>query len=398
MFLHRVRVVSSDSNQSRVSQGLVFAQLSGDSETIHIREANIRKDHSGRPLVGHGDSVLSAICHLNFMPQECEEDSHGIRDVVVVVNYEKPHGDLLSLCHPPGVMVLLTCLTLLYAIVPNQVGQRWILGPPSETVLSDLSSSAKNGPFYSGPEVRMAQKPTENRLLAQLPKSEYARLLPLLQPVVLHFNENLYETGATIDHAYFPNSGCLSALAVMKNGDCIEVATIGNEGMMGLTVAIGAETSPNKVIVQVAGDGLRMKAKDFKREFEQDSPFRQLLFRYHSAFLIHVSYSAACNGLHPVQQRCCRWLLMTHDRVHTDEIRLTHEFLSYMLGVRRPTVTEVLQPLQDAGLIGNTRGTIKILDRAGLEEACCECYQNTKDEYERLLGEQERPADRPGVG
>src|SRR4051812_33618992 len=145
--------------------------------------------------------------------------------------------------------------------------------------------------------------------------------------------------------------------------------------MLGMTIGIGAESSPNKVIVQVSGDALRMKADAFKEEISRDATFRRVMFLYHTAFLTQVSYSVACNGLHPVRQRCCRWLLMTQDRVHADELPLTHEFLGMMLGVRRASVTEVLQPLQDEGLIRGTRGTITVIDRAGLEKAACSCYR-----------------------
>jgi CRP-like cAMP-binding protein len=225
-----------------------------------------------------------------------------------------------------------------------------------------------------------------NRLLARLHESEYQRLIPALEAVSWGSGHVLYEARAPIDFAYFPTRGTASALTIMEDGSAIEVATIGNEGIVGMTLAIGAEASPNKVIVQVPGAALRMKASAFKKEAAQDGPFRRLLYLYHSAFLTQVSYSVACNGLHSAQQRCCRWLLMTQDRSQGDKsIRLTHEFLGFMLGVRRSTVTDVLQPLQDAGIIRNGRGEITILDRPRMEAECCECYRQVNEEYDRLF-------------
>jgi CRP-like cAMP-binding protein len=173
----------------------------------------------------------------------------------------------------------------------------------------------------------------------------------------------------------------------MEDGSAIEVATIGNEGVIGHSIFDGDdETSPHEVFIQVAGDALRMDIAVFKQECARGGPFGELLLRYNKAFLTQISQSVACNGLHSVQQRCCRWLLITRDRMETDVMPLTHEFLGVMLGVRRSTVTEVLGPLHDQGLISNSRGMITILDRAGLETLCCECYRKVKDEFDRLLG------------
>jgi len=228
--------------------------------------------------------------------------------------------------------------------------------------------------------------PIRNQLLARLPKADQDRFFPLLQPVQLEFKQVLYQVRSPIDSVYFPTRGTASALTILADGSAIEVATIGNEGMVGLMAILGAETSSNEVIVQIAGDALRLRREVLEKEAGPSSPLRQLLLLYHNAFLTQVSYCVACNGLHTVQQRCCRWLLMTRDRVESDEVPLTHEFLAIMLGVRRPSVTEVLHPLQEQGLIRNTRGTITIVDRKGLEALSCECYRCVRDEYTRLLG------------
>jgi CRP-like cAMP-binding protein len=224
-----------------------------------------------------------------------------------------------------------------------------------------------------------------NRLLDRLPESEYLHLLPFLTPVQLAFNQVLYEPRGPIDYAYFPTGAVTSTLTIMQDGSAIEVATVGDEGLVGHSVVIGGKTSPNKVIVQIGDGGLRIEARVLQMQAARNGPLRDLLDNYQTAFMAQVSQSVACNGLHRLEQRCCRWLLMTRDRVHSDDLRLTHEFLSIMLGARRASVTEVLGPLQEAGLVRSHRGQISIIDCAGLEERTCECYRVVKDEYERLL-------------
>ena len=172
-------------------------------------------------------------------------------------------------------------------------------------------------------------------------------------------------------------------MTVMEDGAAIEVATIGNEGMVGLNAFVGGLTSPYEVIVQVPGDGYRLSVPAMYREIRREGSLRGLLVKYHTAFTTQVAYSVACNGLHKIEQRCCRWLLMTADRVGSNVVQLTHEFLAVMLGVRRSSVTEVLRPLQDLGLVRNSRGTIELLDRPGLEARTCECYRMTIAEFSR---------------
>lgn len=225
-----------------------------------------------------------------------------------------------------------------------------------------------------------------NYLLARLPTAEYQQLLPHMRPCTLEFKQTLYDTRGAIDYAYFPLTGVTSALTVMENGGAIEVATVGREGMVGLPLLLEDETSPFKVIVQIAGEGLRIKASDLMAAFQAKGALRPLLIHYNAAFLYQVSQSVACNGLHTVQQRCCRWLLMTHDRVQSDQMPLTHEFLAIMLGVRRASISEVLHPLQVAGILRYTRGKITVLDREQLEAAACECYRVAENEYLRVMG------------
>jgi len=236
---------------------------------------------------------------------------------------------------------------------------------------------AKNQPHPTAPR---------NRLLARLPHDEFQRLLPNLRSVNLEFKLILYEPRALIDYAYFPERGVVSQLTVMENGSGIEVATIGNEGMVGLPVLYGNSEISSRLVVQVPATALRMSAAVLRAETIGDTPLRRLLLLYNGAYLTQVSQSVGCNGLHSVPRRCCRWLLMTHDRVDGDEFPITHDFLSQMLGVRRSSVTEVLQPLHEDGLIRYRRGSMTVLDRQGLEAASCECYRIVQDEFLRLLG------------
>jgi CRP-like cAMP-binding protein len=225
-----------------------------------------------------------------------------------------------------------------------------------------------------------------SRLLARLPKAKYSRLFQHLRFVEFPPGQILYEARSAIDYAYFPNRGTSSAVVVMQDGQQIEVATIGNEGAIGVPTLIEAETSPNRVIVQLAGDGLRIEASLLGKEADRSKPLRILLARYHAAFLFQMSQTVACNGLHLIEQRCCRLLLMTQDRVQSEEISVTQEFLAGMIGVRRASIADALRPLQRQGLIATGRGKISVTNRKGLEAVSCECYGVVRDEYKRLLG------------
>jgi CRP-like cAMP-binding protein len=226
----------------------------------------------------------------------------------------------------------------------------------------------------------------ENRILGLLPPDEIERLRPRLKPVVLESRQVLYEPGQPIRHVYFPNSGVVSWLAVMENGASVEVATIGNEGVVGFRAILGSDTAPAKVMVQVSGEALRTSAKDLKAKADGSGPLIPILHRYLNAFVTQITQSVGCNTFHSVEQRFCRWLLMTHDRVRSEQLPLTHELLGQMLGVRRASVTEAARRLQNAGLIRYIHGKITILDRAGLESASCDCYRIVKSDFDRLLG------------
>ncbi len=231
-----------------------------------------------------------------------------------------------------------------------------------------------------------SRNPVSNHLLAALPQEEYERLLPNLEPVSLSLKQSLYEPNEPIDYAYFINSGATSLLNLMQDGQTIEAATVGKEGMVGVPLLLGTTQIPLQVIVQIPGDGLRMKTDVFKAQVSWGCPLHTLLLRYMQTLMNQISQTSACNRLHSVEARCCRWLLMTHDRMESDSFPLTQEFLSYMLGVRRASVSEVAATLQKSGLINYHRGQITIRDRKGLEAASCECYQSTQQEFKRLLG------------
>ncbi len=226
---------------------------------------------------------------------------------------------------------------------------------------------------------------SENHLLARLPRQDYQQFLSRLELVPLKVQQVLYQARSRIDYVYFPTRGGASVLTLMEDGRVIEVATIGNEGVVGLSAFLGDDSSPHQVIMQVAGEALRIEARLLHDGLNLNGHLHNLLQVYQRALLTQVSQSAACHGLHTVRQRCCRWLLMLHDRAQVPELGLTHEFLAMMMGVRRPSVTEVLGPLQAEGLVRSTRGKIAILNRAGLEAASCECYRAVADEFARLF-------------
>ncbi len=225
----------------------------------------------------------------------------------------------------------------------------------------------------------------KNRLLSAIPREEYERLLPHLETVSLRFNQIIYAPNEPIQHVYFPNSGIISLVNLTEDGGTVEAATVGNEGMVGIPVLLGADKIVGQAVSQIVGDALRMKADVFKREVTPSSPLYNLLLRYTLALLNLISQSVACNRRHSVEERCCRWLLLCHDRVQSDQFYITQEFLSQMLGVRRSSVSVVAAILQKAGLIRYHRGKMTLLDPKGLEAASCECYRIVKDEFDRLL-------------
>ena len=226
-----------------------------------------------------------------------------------------------------------------------------------------------------------------NRLLSLLSDDNYERLRPHLSHVVFDYKKSLYEASRPIENVYFPVDGVASLVVTTSDGGSAEVGTIGNEGMVGLPICLGDHDAPSAVYVQVPGTALQMDARVFRDELERNRPLNLVMLRYAHAFFNQVAQSAACAHLHRVEQRCCRWLLMTRDRMPSGDFLLTHEFLGMMLGVRRTTVTDVMGTLQKAGLIRYRRGHVTILDHQALLQRACECYEISKLEFDRLLGD-----------
>ena len=222
----------------------------------------------------------------------------------------------------------------------------------------------------------------ENSLLAALPHKVHGRLLAGLEPVTLTFGEILYEPGDKIHHVYFPGASLVSLLTLADGHLALEVGLLGRDGMVGLPLVLGHKRSSVRALVQGGGTALRMAAARFLKEFRLLLPLQRELYSYTHALMAQISQTAACNRFHVVEQRLARWLLMTHDRVKSDQFRMTHEFLGHMLGVRRVGVTKAAQALQRRDLIRYSRGAITVLDRIGLEAAACQCYKVVRDMHD----------------
>ena len=232
-----------------------------------------------------------------------------------------------------------------------------------------------------------ADEPPTNRLLALLTPRDYASLRPHLERLPLVYGQSLYQADEKLEFVYFIETGVGSLVNTMANGQAAEVGTIGNEGVVGLPLVLGDDRAPTAVYIQVPGEGLRMKAPLFRQALAQSPALQVVMLRYVHALFNQVAQSAACNHFHSLEQRCCRWLLMTRDRMDTDKFLLTQEFLAMMLGVQRPGVSIAAGGLQRAGLITYTRGHVTILDVVGLQKLSCECYGVSKKEFDRLLGD-----------
>jgi CRP-like cAMP-binding protein len=224
-----------------------------------------------------------------------------------------------------------------------------------------------------------------NRLLASLPAEDFERLREALEPMPLTLGSSIYESGGAMKHLVFPAGGIISLLQVMRNGQAGEIAVVGNEGVVGVSMFMGGETTPSRAVVQAAGSAWRLPLNVLRKEFDRGGDFQHLLLRYTQALITQMSQTAVCNRHHSVDQQLCRWLLMSLDRLGADELVMTQELIANMLGVRREGVTEAAGKLQKAGVIRYARGRIALLDRGKLEASVCECYALVKKEYERLL-------------
>lgn len=227
--------------------------------------------------------------------------------------------------------------------------------------------------------------PRQNLLLGELPKEEFERLLPDLERIDLSLGDSLVESGEKMQHVYFPIDCLVSLLCSMEDGSSTEIALVGAEGVVGISLFMGGETTPSRAIMQSAGTAYRLRGRLMKDEFYRAGPFQKLLLCYTQALITQMAQTAVCNRHHSLDQQLCRWLLLSIDRLPTDELVMTHDLIANMLGVRRGGVTESAGKLQEAGLITYHRGHITIIDRKGLEARVCECYGVVKEEYDRLL-------------
>jgi CRP-like cAMP-binding protein len=240
-----------------------------------------------------------------------------------------------------------------------------------------------------------SNSPQANRLLAALPDASLRALLPHLEPVPLPLGMVVYESGGAQAHVYFPTSSIVSLLYVLADGFSAEIAVTGNEGLVGISLFMGGETTPSRAVVQSAGHGYRLRGDVLRKEFESGGVLQHLLLRYTQALITQMTQTAVCNRHHSVDQQLCRWLLLSLDRLPGNELVMTQELIANMLGVRREGVTEAAGKLQAEGLIRYSRGHIAVLDRQQLEARVCECYAVVKKEYDRLLPEAPPGEDRP---
>ena len=236
-----------------------------------------------------------------------------------------------------------------------------------------------------------ASDAARNLLLCALPLAELEHLLPHLQPVTFSLGQTIYEPGEDIDFCYFPTDSVASLLYTMQDGTTAEMGLVGNEGVLGVALFLGGASTYSRALVPLAGDALRLPAKVLQQEFARAGLLQHVLLRYVLALIIQISQTAACNRLHSVEQRLCRWLLLCHDRKDRSELFMTQELIANMLGGRRESVTVAAGHLQDAGLIHYCRGHIRIVDRVGLEAAACECYRIVEDECDRIFRRKRKP-------
>jgi CRP-like cAMP-binding protein len=233
----------------------------------------------------------------------------------------------------------------------------------------------------------LPHSPNQNHLLASLPAAEFARLAPHLELVPMLLGESLYEPGCLLQYVFFPTTAIVSLLFVLESGSSAEIAGVGNEGMLGISLFMGGDTTPSSAVVQTAGHGYRLHGRLLKEEFNRGGLMQRLLLRYTQALLTQMCQTAACNRHHSIEQQLCRWLLLTLDRLPSNELIMTQELVASALGVRREGITEAAGKLQRAGVIRYRRGHIAVLERSGLEVGACECYAVVKKEFGRLLSD-----------
>jgi CRP-like cAMP-binding protein len=229
--------------------------------------------------------------------------------------------------------------------------------------------------------------PKQNHLLAAFPQTEFDRIAPHLELVPMALEEVLYESGGQLQHVYFPTTSIVSLLYFLENGTSAEIAVVGNEGILGVAIFMGGDTTPGWAVVQSAGFGYRLRAQLLKNEFNRAGPVLRLLLRYTQSLITQMAQTVVCNRFHSLEQQLCRWVLLSADRLPKDEVSMTQDLIANMLGVRREGVADVARNLHDRKLIRFSRGRVEVLDRPGLEKAVCECYQVVKTEFDRLMAD-----------
>ncbi|MFJ2990157.1 Crp/Fnr family transcriptional regulator [Collimonas sp. NPDC087041] len=240
-----------------------------------------------------------------------------------------------------------------------------------------------------------APDPNQNHLLAALLDTEFDRLAPHLELIPMQLGDLLYDSGGKLQHVYFPTTSIVSLQYLLENGGSSEIAGVGNEGILGISIFMGGDTTPSRAVVQTGGHGYRLKSHILIEEFNRGGPVMRLLLRYTQALLTQTSQTAVCNRHHSLDQQLCRWLLLTLDRLPTNELTMTQELIANMLGVRREGVTEAAGKLQSLGFIRYRRGHITVLNRAGLTSNVCECYDVVKKEFARLLSDVRQRQGKP---
>ena len=233
----------------------------------------------------------------------------------------------------------------------------------------------------------LPHSPNQNHLIAALPTADFERVAPHLELVPILLGDPLYEPGGQLQHVYFPTTAIVSLLYIMESGSSVEIAGVGNEGILGISLFMGGDTTPSSAVVQTSGHGYRLHRKWLKEEFSRGGLMQALLLRYTQALVTQMFQTAACNRHHSIEQQLCRWLLLTLDRLPTNELIMTQELIASTLGVRRESVTEAAGNLQRTGFISYRRGHVSVLDRSGLEASACECYAVIKKELDRLLSD-----------
>ena len=264
---------------------------------------------------------------------------------------------------------------------PKQPLTGWQAALP---VKGNFRQQSREGDFMLGTASK--EEARQNHLLAGVSGEELARLLPNLQLLNLPLGQVIYESGEKMEYVFFPTTAIISLLYIMEDGSSAEIGVVGKDGMVGIAIFMGGDTTSNRAVVQSAGKALKIKADMMKDEFTRGGRFHNLCLRYTQALITQISQTAVCNRLHSVEQQLCRWLLLSHDRLPSDKLTMTQDLIANMLGVRREGITHAARRLQNAGYISYVRGDMTILNRAGLEADVCECYQVVKTEYDRLLG------------